>query len=163
MTSRLAMDVIGGGSTIPAEAIVSAIDPRNINVGIKNPAYEAGQSDQEFYNRKALPWEGAAYAVSPTSGDIIKVGGRPDAASGPEIQSDYPNLAEVWARFAAAQQNRDPNPGSLTALYADQRSVAQDIGNVGRIDPSQGEGQSLAAEKVRERQAASGGLTVTQE
>ena len=152
MASQLGIDVVGGGSSIPASAIVAQIDPRNIHVGIKNPAYDEGASDQEFYNRKALPWEGAAYAVDPGTGSIVQVAGRPDAASGPDIENKYEGLAEVWTRFAAAQQNRDPNPGSLSQLYADQRSVLSNVSGPGEISPKQGEGQSLVARKARARQ-----------
>lgn len=151
MASQLAMDVVGGGSSIPASAIVAQIDPRNVNVGIKNPAYEVGQSDQEYYNRKALPWEGAAYAVDPGTGSIVKVAGRPDAADGSTIENAYEGLAEMWTRFAAAQQNRDPNPGSLSALYADQEQVMSNVSGPGEINPKQGEGQSLVAKKARKR------------
>jgi hypothetical protein len=150
MANKLAMEVAGGLSSAPAEAILSSIDPRDVNVGIKNPAYEDGLSDQEFYNRKALPWEGAAYAVA--GGTIVKVAGRSGAASGPEIEQQYPNLAEVWQRFAAAQQDRQANPGSLSALINDQRRVANQIGDVGTIDPQRGEGTSLTARKAAAKQ-----------
>jgi len=140
------METAGGLSSAPAEAILSGIDPRDVNVGIKNPWFDEGLSDQEFYNRKALPWEGAAYAVQ--GGTIVKVAGRPGAASGSEIESQYPNLAEVWSRFAAAQGDRQSNPGSISALVNDMRRVANQIGNVGTINPEQGEGTSLRAMKA---------------
>ena len=146
MPNRLAMEVAGGLSSAPAESVLSGIDPRNVNVGIKNPWFEEGLSDQEFYNRKALPWEGAAYAVA--GGTIVKVAGRPDAADGDEIESQYPNLAEVWNRFARAQQDRQSDPGSISALVNDMRRVANQIGDVGQMDPERGEGQSLRAAKA---------------
>lgn len=146
MANRLAMEVAGGLSSAPAESILSSIDPRDVNVGIKNPWFDEGLSDQEYYNRKALPWEGAAYAV--VGGNIVKVAGRPGAATGEEIESQYPNLAEVWSRFAAAQGDRQANPGSINALVNDQRRVANQIGNVGTMNPDQGEGTSLRAAKA---------------
>lgn len=146
MANKLAMEVAGGLSSAPASAILNSIDPRDVNVGIKNPWFEEGLSDQEFYNRKALPWEGAAYAI--TGGTIVKVAGRSNAATGPEIENQYPNLAEVWNRFARAQQDRQSNPGSISALVNDQRRVAQQIGDVGEINPERGEGTSLRAMKA---------------
>ena len=140
------MEVAGGLSSAPAESILSGIDPRDVNVGIKNPWFEEGLSDQEFYNRKALPWEGAAYTIA--GGSVVKVAGRPDAADGSEIESQYPNLAEVWNRFARAQQDRQANPGSISALVNDMRRVADQIGDVGTIDPERGEGTSLRAMKA---------------
>jgi len=150
MANKLGMEVAGGLSSAPAETVLNGIDPRDVNVGIKNPWYDEGLSDQEFYNRKALPWEGAAYAVA--GGTIVKVAGRSGAASGPEIEQQYPNLAEVWQRFAAAQQDRQANPGSLSALINDQRRVANQIGDVGTIDPQRGEGTSLVAQKAAAKQ-----------
>ena len=150
MSNRLGMEVAGGLSSAPAETILSGIDPRNVNIGIKNPWFEEGLSDQEYYNRKALPWEGAAYAIA--GGTIVKVAGRPDALSGDEIENQYPNLAEVWNRFARAQQDRQSNPGSISALVNDQRRVADQIGDVGQIAPERGEGQSLRAMKAAAKQ-----------
>lgn len=152
MANRLAMEVAGGLSSADPSVILSNINPRNVHVGIKNPYYEAGYSDQETYNRKALPWEGAAYAI--VGGSVVKVAGRADAASGDEIESQYPNLAEVWNRFARAQQDRDANPGGIDALIADQRRVAQQIGDVGTIAPERGEGTSMRALKAAAKQAA---------
>ena len=146
MANKLAMEVAGGLSSAPAETVLNGIDPRDVNVGIKNPWYDEGLSDQEYYNRKALPWEGAAYAIS--GGTIVKVAGRAGAADGDQIESQYPNLAEVWQRFASAQQDRQANPGSISALVNDQRRVAQQIGDVGTIDPQRGEGTSLVAQKA---------------
>lgn len=144
--SRLGMEVAGGLTSAPAEVILSGIDPRDVNVGIKNPWFEEGLSDQEYYNRKALPWEGAAYAIA--GGSIVKVAGRPGAADGAQIEQMYPNLAEVWNRFARAQQDRQSNPGSISALVNDMRRVADQIGDVGTIDPERGEGTSLRAMKA---------------
>ncbi len=146
MANKLAMKVAGGLSSAPAEAILSGIDPRDVNIGIKNPWFEEGLSDQEYYNRSALPWEGAAYAIA--GGSVVKVAGRPGAADGDEIESQYPNLAEVWNRFARAQQDRQDNPGSISALVNDQRRVADQIGDVGTINPERGEGTSLRAMKA---------------
>lgn len=146
MANKLGMEVAGGLSSAPAETVLNGIDPRDVNVGIKNPWYDEGLSDQEYYNRKALPWEGAAYAVA--GGTIVKVAGRAGAADGNEIEQQYPNLAEVWQRFASAQRDRQANPGSISALVNDQRRVAQQIGDVGTINPQRGEGTSLVAQKA---------------
>lgn len=150
MTTRLAMEEAGGLSSAPPSALLQQVDPRDVNVGIKNPYYEKGHSDQEYYNRKALPWEGAAYSIA--GGSVVQVAGRSEAASGTKIEQNHPNLAEVWQRFARAQQNRDPNPGNIDALMADLRSVASNLDKVGTIDPSAGEGQSLRALKARAKQ-----------
>jgi len=151
--TKLARQVAGGLSSVDPSHILSTIDPRDVNVGIDNPYYAAGESDQETYNRHALPWEGAAYAVTGT-GEIIKVAGREGAASGNEIMNSHGNLSEVWTRFAAAQQARDPDPGSISALIEDQRSLALQANlDVGESDPGRGEGESLQAKKVQRRQA----------
>lgn len=152
MANKLAMEVAGGLSSADPSVIMGQIDPRNVNVGIDNPYYESGYSDQETYNRKALPWEGAAYAI--VGGSIVKVAGRAGAADGEEIENSYPNLAEVWNRFAQAQRDRQSNPGSIDALIADQRRVAQQIGQVGQLDPELGEGTSLRAQKQQIKQTA---------
>jgi len=154
MANKLAMEVAGGLSSADPSAILSHqdIDPRDIHVGIDNPYAEAGYSDQETYNRKALPWEGAAYTI--VGGSIVKVAGRSGAKDGDQIERSYPNLAQVWNRFARAQQDRDSNPGSIDALIADQRRVAQQIGEVGELDPELGEGTSLRAQKQRIKQTA---------
>lgn len=152
MANQLAMDVAGGLSSADPSVVLSNIDPRNVNVGIENPYYDAGFSDQETYNRKALPWEGAAYTF--VNGSLVKVAGRADADTGSELETRYPNLVEVWNRFADAQQQRDSNPGSIEALIADQRRVANQIGNVGQIDPEMGEGTSLRAQKQAAKMAA---------
>jgi len=150
MANKLAMEVAGGLSSAPAETVLNGIDPRDVNVGIKNPWYDEGLSDQEYYNRKALPWEGAAYAIA--GGTIVKVAGRAGAADGSEIERQYPNLAEVWQRFASAQKDRQANPGSISALVNDQRRVANQIGDVGTIDAQRGEGTSLVAQKAAAKQ-----------
>jgi len=68
--------------------------------------------------------------------------------------NSHGNLSEVWTRFAAAQQARDPDPGSISALIEDQRSLALQANlDVGESDPGRGEGESLRAKKVQRRQA----------
>ena len=146
------MRVAGGLNDLPPREILDGIDPRDIIVGVKNAwADTPGGSDQERYNRAAQEWAGAAYTL--VGGNWVKVGGRPNAADGDQLESAFPNLTAVWQSFARAQGNRQSNPGSLPQLRADLIEVAQNISSPGRQDPSAGEGQSLRALKARRRGA----------
>lgn len=148
MASVLGMRVAGGLNDLPAREIISGIDPRDIIVGVENAwADTPGGSDQERYNRMAQPWAGAAYTL--VGGDWVKVGGRPNAVDGDQLERQFPNLAAVWQSFARAQGNRQSSPGSLPQLRADLIEVARQIDSPGRIDPGAGEGQSLRALKAR--------------
>lgn len=75
-------------SDIPVEAVGEAL-LQHYNVGISNPWFEIGRSDQETYNRRKLPWAGKTYTVS-ESGDV----------SGPNVEELPANLVNQWALFA---------------------------------------------------------------
>lgn len=142
MADRISMEVAPGVKNLDPAALLEGIDIRDIQIGV-----EHGPTGQT-YNRMAVPWAGAAYTL--VDGSWTKIAGRPGSISGDEVENNYPNLADVWRQFAQAQQNRDSNPGSFTALVNDLRSVARSINNVGTQSP--GEGTSLRAMKL----AASG-------
>lgn len=80
-------------SDIPVDAVGEAL-LQHYNVGITNPWYELGISDQETYNRRKLPWAGKNYSVS----DDGNVSG-PNAAELPE------NLKENWRNLAQASRS----------------------------------------------------------
>lgn len=144
MANKLAMEVAGGLSNVDPSAILGSIDPRNVHVGI-----EHGPSGTT-YNRKALPWEGAAYT---NINGWTKIAGRPDAATGEELEKNYGDLTEVWSQFDRAQDERASNPGTFGALVSDLRRVAQNIGGTsGELDPELGEGSSIRARKQRAKQ-----------
>lgn len=74
-------------SDIPLDAIGEAL-LQHYNVGITNPWFEAGLSDQETYNRRKLPWAGKNYTVN-DDGELVG-----DASEVPE------GLARQWENFA---------------------------------------------------------------
>lgn len=149
MASKLAMTTGAGLNKLPAGEILQRIDPRDVHVGVENPwADTPGGSNQERYNRAALPWEGAAYTL--VGGSWIKVGGRPNAVTGEQLENQFPNLAEVWQSFARAQSGRGPS-GSLPQLRADLVSAAQAVSSPGQMDPGAGQGQSIRALKQRRK------------
>lgn len=61
---------------------------KHYNVGITNPWFEAGLSDQETYNRRKLPWAGKSYTVD-DSGSLVG-----DASDVPD------GLVDQWEAFA---------------------------------------------------------------
>jgi len=75
-------------SDIPMEAVGEAL-LQHYNVGITNPWFEAGYSDQETYNRRRLPWAGNRYTVD-ENGDV----------SGPNAESLPDNLKQAWVNLA---------------------------------------------------------------
>ncbi len=97
---------LGIQSDIPMDAVGEAL-LQHYNVGIQNPWYEAGYSDQQTYNRRKLPWAGKSYTVN-EDGELV--------GDNPEI-SDA--MANVWSQLA--QQARDVLKGNeydnLTDLY----------------------------------------------
>lgn len=149
MANKLAMTVGGGLSGLDPGEILQSLDPRDIHVGVDNPwADTPGGSDRETYNRAALPWEGAAYTL--VGGSWVKVGGRPNAVTGEQLENQFPNLAAVWQSFARAQSGRGSS-GSLPQLRADLVQAAQQVSSPGRMDPGAGEGQSIRALKQRRK------------
>jgi len=79
-------------SGIPIDAIGEAL-LQHYNVGISNPWFEAGLSDQETYNRRKLPWAGKNYTVT-DSGEL--------AGDTSEVPA---GLARQWEAFA--QESRE--------------------------------------------------------
>lgn len=133
-----------GVSNVDPGAILSGYDLRDVQVGI-----EHGPTGT-VYNRKAVPWSGGAYTL--VDGNWTKIGGRPGALSGREVEAQYSNLADVWRQFAQAQRNRDDNPGGFEALVADLRRVSNSISSVGTM--SESEGISYRAQKMQAERGA---------
>lgn len=79
-------------SDIPMDAVGEAL-LQHYNVGITNPWYEAGYSDQQTYNRRKLPWAGKSYTIN-DSGELV--------GDNPEI-SDA--MANVWSQLAQSARN----------------------------------------------------------
>lgn len=147
MASKLAMTVGGGLNKLDPGEFLNSIDPRDVHVGVENPwADTPGGSDQETYNRAALPWEGAAYTL--VGGSWVKVGGRPNAVTGEQLENQFPNMAQVWQSFARAQSGRGDS-GSLPQLRADLVQAAQQVSSPG--EQAEGEGQSIRALKLRRK------------
>lgn len=96
-------------SDIPVDAIGEAL-LQHYNVGITNPWFEAGYSDQETYNRRKLPWAGKTYNVdedgnvSGTNVDELPSGltdqwsDLADAARSVLKGNDYDNLEDLYER-----------------------------------------------------------------
>lgn len=87
--------------SIPVDAVGEAL-LKHYNVGITNPWFELGLSDQETYNRRKLPWAGKSYTVD-DSGNLVG-----DAADVPD------GLAAQWEAFAEESRDviaRDGAPG----------------------------------------------------
>jgi len=76
-------------SDIPMEAVGEAL-LQHYNVGITNPWFEAGYSDQETYNRRKLPWAGKSYNVS-ADGSV----------SGTNIENIPAGLIASWKALAS--------------------------------------------------------------
>lgn len=80
-------------SDIPMDAVGEAL-LKHYNVGIRNPWFEIGVSDQETYNRRKLPWAGKNYSVS-ADGNV----------SGPNVDQLHPNLVQKWISLANASRD----------------------------------------------------------
>jgi hypothetical protein len=105
-------------SDIPMDAVGEAL-LQHYNVGITNPWFEIGRSDQETYNRRKLPWAGKNYTVD-ENGNV----------SGPNVEELDENLVAQWSELAtAARDNLKGNSyENLEALFQQGLSeVASDL------------------------------------
>lgn len=94
-------------SDIPVEAVGEAL-LQHYNVGITNPWYELGLSEQETYNRRKLPWADNNYSVS-SGGNV----------SGPNASEIPEGLKQQWRNLARASRNllQGQNFGDLQTMY----------------------------------------------
>ena len=79
-------------SNISTDAVGESL-LRHYNMGITNPWYELGVSDQETYNRRRLPWSGRRYKVAEDG-----------TVSGPNVDELPENLVENWQNLAEASR-----------------------------------------------------------
>jgi len=93
-------------SDVPMDAVGEAL-LQHYNVGIENPWYKIGKSDQETYNRRKLPWAGKTYNVD-EAGDLT--------GDNPEVPE---KMARAWEGLAKAARTylEDENFGDLETLY----------------------------------------------
>jgi hypothetical protein len=93
-------------SDIAMEAVGEAL-LQHYNVGITNPWFEAGHSDQETYNRRKLPWSGKTYTVE--DGNV----------SGPNAEEIDENMKQAWRDMAeaATSELKGNRYEDLDALY----------------------------------------------
>lgn len=94
-------------SDIPMDAVGEAL-LQHYNVGITNPWFEIGRSDQETYNRRKLPWAGKSYDVD-EDGNV----------SGPNAEEIPENLKSSWSDLATAARDnlKGNNYKNLEALF----------------------------------------------
>lgn len=81
-------------SDVPVTAVGEAL-LQHYNVGITNPWYEAGHSDQETYNRRQLAWAGNSYTVDAGN----------ESVSGPNVEELDSNLTNQWIELASAAED----------------------------------------------------------
>lgn len=92
-------------------AAIGEVLARFYNVGITNPWFEAGLSDQETYNRRRLPWSGFDYSVDTDTGNV----------SGPNIENVPESLQERWVRLA--EESQENGAGEF---YADLQELKEE-------------------------------------
>lgn len=97
-------------SSIQPEAI-GAVLAKHYNVGVTNPWFEAGLSDQPTYTRRRLPWSGYSYTADPDTGRV----------SGPNADQIPAGLKQVWLNMAAASKNT-----GVGEVYADLEELKEE-------------------------------------
>lgn len=107
-------------SDISVDAVGEAL-LKHYNVGIRNPWFEIGRSDQETYNRRKLPWAGKSYSVD-QNGNV----------SGPNVEELPDSLTDRWAELASAARTHlavgEGGFGDLETMFEEGlTAVAQDL------------------------------------
>lgn len=97
--------------SIHADISVDAVGEallQHYNMGITNPWFELGYSDQETYNRRKLPWAGKSYTVS-----------QDGSVSGPNAEQIPENLKQQWRNLAETSRQvlEGQTFGDLETLY----------------------------------------------
>lgn len=102
-------------SDVPMEAVGEAL-LQHYNVGITNPWFEIGLSDQETYNRRKLPWAGKSYTVAE---DGSLVGDNPEVPEG---------LAGAWENLADAARDHleEEEFGDLETMFEEGLTAVAD-------------------------------------
>lgn len=69
---------------------------QHYNVGIRNPWFEIGESEQETYNRRQLPWAGNSYRVDANTGQVSG----PNTDQLPDTFTDSDPDVNPWVKMA---------------------------------------------------------------
>lgn len=103
---------------IGVEAVGEAL-LKHYKVGITNPWYEIGRSEQETYNRRRLPWSGNNYSVNTDN----------ETVTGPNMDQVPSNIQDQWIEMAKAAENNLEGERfkNLEALH---QQGLEDVGDV---------------------------------
>jgi hypothetical protein len=127
-------------SDIAMEAVGEAL-LQHYNVGITNPWFEIGRSDQETYNRRKLPWAGKSYTVE---------GG---TVSGPNSEDIPEGMKSAWEDMAeaASSELEGNNYKNLEALFqqglADVADELHDDDHYQEVDAVDADGNEETIER----------------
>lgn len=102
---------------IPMEAVGESL-LMHYNVGIRNPWFDLGLSDQETYNRRKLPWAGKSYSVD-EAGNV----------SGPNAESIPEGLKQQWTNLAEASRAVAQGEGAYGDLETLYDEFLLEVGN----------------------------------
>jgi len=91
---------------------------QHYNMGIKNPWYDEGYSDQETYNRRKLPWAGKSYTVT-EDGELM----------GPNTEELKDGLTDNWVNLAEASRDIMQGEGAYGDLESLYEGPLADIGS----------------------------------
>lgn len=104
-------------SGISVDAVGEAL-LQHYNMGIANPWYEEGLSDQETYNRRRLPWAAKNYTVT-ENGEVM----------GPNADELPEGLTDNWVNLAEASRDIMEGEGAYGDLQSLYDEALTDIGD----------------------------------